>query len=130
MKIGFSLGRCVRDLVNGDIQYDDVLFIISATAIHDELQLDNVILNYLYEPTYLAGLDQKACMEMARRIFNGRKLLQPRLQGISRHAAPEDALWVDLFPTFLSDKPSVQSAWDAYRFMLHMTEVVPEDHVS
>jgi hypothetical protein len=35
---------------------------------------------------------------------------------------PESAVWVDMFPTALSENTSVKSAWDNYRFMLHMTE--------
>jgi len=39
MKIGFSLGRCVRDIVNGDIGLDEVAFIITATSISSVEQL-------------------------------------------------------------------------------------------
>ena len=42
MKIGFSLGRCVRDIVKGSVDINDVAFIIAATSIHDEPQLANV----------------------------------------------------------------------------------------
>ena len=65
MKIGFSLGRCVRDIVRGDVSIDDVAFIIAATNIHDEEQLSRVIENYLYEPTYLNGLDGEQCQSVA-----------------------------------------------------------------
>jgi hypothetical protein len=58
MKIGFSFGRCVRDIVNGEVSIDDVAFIIAATNIHDKEQLVRVVENYLYEPTYLNGLDK------------------------------------------------------------------------
>ena len=36
MKIGFSFGRCIRDIVNGEINIDDVAFLITATRIRDE----------------------------------------------------------------------------------------------
>jgi hypothetical protein len=35
MKIGFSLGRCVRDIVKNSVDINDVAFIIAATSIHD-----------------------------------------------------------------------------------------------
>ena len=35
MKIGFSFGRCIRDIVNGEVGYDDVAWIISGTALRD-----------------------------------------------------------------------------------------------
>ena len=124
MKIGFSLGRCVRDIVKGDVSIDDVAFIIAATNINDEAQLANVIENYLWRDNYLEGLDAEQCQSVALDLWNGNKILQPRREGMYRHMQPENAVWVDMFPTLLSDSDSVKKAWDAYRFMIHMTENV------
>lgn len=124
MKIGFSLGRCVRDIVNGDVDIDDVAFIIAATCIVDKPQLDNVIYTYLCEPDYLLGYDQQQCIDVANRLWDTNRLLQPRRQGMHRHQQPENSVWVDMFPTALSENASVKSAWDGYRFMLHMVENV------
>lgn len=127
MKIGFSLGRCVRDIVNGDVDIDDVAFIITATCITTEEQLDGVIKTYLYEPNYLLGYDADECLEVAKALWNSSRLLQPRRQGIHRHMQPENAIWVDMFPTALSENDNVKKAWDAYRFMLHMVENVENE---
>lgn len=128
MKIGFSLGRCVRDIVTGDVSIDDVAFIIAATAIRDsEKQLEQVINDYLYRPNYLDGLDAVKCQEVAKTLYESNRIIQPRLQGMHRHMQPESAVWVDLFPTIPTQKESVKSAWDAYRFMLHMVENVESD---
>lgn len=124
MKIGFSLGRCIRDIVTGAVSVDDVAFIITATAIRGKEQLDPVIEDYLYRPGYLDGLDEAACYQVANQLWDSNKLLQPRLQGMHRHMQPENALWVDLFPTVNSDSEAVKKSWDAYRFMLHMVENV------
>jgi hypothetical protein len=128
MKIGFSLGRCVRDIVNGDVAINDVAFIIAATAIRDgEEQLTQVINEYGGRRGYLDGLDIVKCQEVATALYNSNRIIQPRLQGIHRHMQPENAVWVDLFPTAPSQHQSVKSAWDAYRFMLHMVENVETD---
>jgi hypothetical protein len=128
MKIGFSLGRCVRDIVKGDVNIDDVAFIIAATSIHDEPQLANVIAQYMYRnDDYLYGLDEDKCQEVALELWKTNKVLQPRRQGLHRHRQPENAVWVDMFPTALSDNNSVKTAWDAYRFMLHMVENVDNE---
>ena len=128
MKIGFSLGRCVRDIVTGDVSIDDVAFIIAATAIRDgEKQLEQVIDDYLYRPDYLDGLDGAKCQEVAKALYNSNRIIQPRLQGMHRHMQPDNAVWVDLFPTVPTQKESVKTAWDAYRFMLHMVENVETD---
>lgn len=127
MKIGFSLGRCVRDIVNGDVSIDDVAFVITATNIREREQIDNVILMYTTEPRYLLGLDEQRCIEVAQQLWDTNRLLQPRRQGMNRHMQPENSVWVDMFPTELSSNESVKRAWDAYRFMLHMTENVDNE---
>lgn len=127
MKIGFSLGRCVRDIVRGDVSIDDVAFIIAATNIHDEEQLSRVIENYLYEPTYLSGLDEEQCQAVALELWTTNRILQPRRQGMGRHQQPENSIWVDMFPTAMSDNAAVKQAWNNYRVMLNMVENVDTD---
>jgi hypothetical protein len=127
MKIGFSFGRCIRDIVNGDVDYNDVAWIISGTALRDEEAVKWCIDEYMYRNDYLVGLDRDQCTDVGLRLFNEGKVFQPRLQNIRAFHIPEGALWADLFPTSLSDNSAAKSAWDAYRFMLHMVEQVPED---
>jgi hypothetical protein len=127
MKIGFSFGRCIRDIVNGEVDYDDVAWIISGTAVKDAEAAKFVIQDYLYRPDYLYGLDEEKCYEVGMRLFNEGKVFQPRLQDIRAFRIPEGAIWADLFPTNVSESDAVKKAWDAYRFMLHMTTQVHED---
>lgn len=128
MKIGFSLGRCVRDIVKGHVNIDDVAFIIAATNIHSEEQLKNVIQDYMYRgDDYLYGLDDDACQAVALDLWSTNKILQPRRQGMHRHRQPENSIWVDMFPTIPSTSESVKTAWEQYRFMLHMVENVDTD---
>jgi hypothetical protein len=124
MKIGFSLGRCIRDIVNGDVNIDDVAFLITATHVREVTHLENVIYAYMEEPGYLLGLDYEKCKEVARQLWDTNRILQPRAQGMHRHAQPENSIWVDIFPTVASGNESVKNAWDAYRFMIHMVENV------
>ena len=127
MKIGFSLGRCVRDIVTGKISEDEVAFIIAATCIREIEQLDPVIIDYMSRSDYLAGLDQAECIRVAHSLWDNNKLIQPRREGIHRHKQPANSIWVDMFPTECSDNYAVKTAWDNYRFMLHMTENVDSE---
>jgi hypothetical protein len=124
MKIGFSLGRCVRDIVNGDVSIDDVAFIIAATSATDREHLTQVIMMYTGEPGYLLDCDYEQSLAVAQQLWDTNRILQPRRQGLRRHAQPENSVWVDMFPTELSSNESVKNAWNAYRFMLHMVENV------
>lgn len=129
MKIGFSLGRCVRDIVQKDVSIDDVAFIITATSIHDREQLANVIQVYCREPGYLLDCDYDQSLAVAQNLWDTNRLLQPRKQGLRRHSQPESSVWVDMFPTALSDNEPVKKAWEHYRFMLHMVENVDNESV-
>lgn len=124
MKIGFSLGRCVRDIVMGKISEDEVAFIITATCIREVEQLEPVINDYMFRDDYLYGLNEDECQRVARSLWDNSKLIQPRREGIHRHKQPANSIWVDIFPTELSENESVKKSWDAYRFMLHMVENV------
>lgn len=127
MKIGFSFGRCVRDIVRGEVDIDDVAFLITATHIADETHLEQVVTAYLNEPDYLIGLDSDSCQRVALELWDTNRILQPRRQGMHRHRQPENAIWVDMYPTSSSDNAAVNTAWKNYRTMLHMVENVDEE---
>lgn len=127
MKVGFSLGRCIRDIVNGDINYDDVAFIITGTALRDEDAIRWCIDEYMLRRDYLWGLDKESCEKVALQLYSDGKLFQPRLQNIRAFHIPEQGVWADLFPTVLAENEAAKKAWDSYRFFVHMTSVVPED---
>jgi hypothetical protein len=124
MKIGFSLGRCIRDIVQGDVNIDDVAFIIAATNIREVEQLTQVVNDYMIRSDYLEGLDETKCQVTALELWNTSRILQPRREGMHRHKQPENSVWVDMFPTELSENEAVKKAWNGYRLMLHMTENV------
>lgn len=127
MKIGFSLGRCVRDIVRGNVDINDVAFIIAATNIRESEQMTHVVSDYMFRSDYLEGLDEATCQAVALELWNTSRILQPRREGMHRHKQPENSVWVDMFPTELSNNDAVKKAWDGYRFMLHMVENVDTD---
>ncbi len=127
MKVGFSFGRCIRDIVNGIVAYEDVAFIISGTALRDEEAVKWCVEEYLNRRDYLLGLDPEQCRKIALDLYRNGKVFQPRLQNIPAFHIPEGAIWADLFPTNVSDSDAVKKAWESYRFMLHMTTQVHED---
>jgi hypothetical protein len=127
MKVGFSLGRCVRDIVTEIVAYEDVAFIISGTALRDEEAIKWCVDEYMFRRDYLLGLDREQCTKVAMNLYKDGKIFQPRLQNIPAFHIPEGAVWADLFPTNVSDSDAVKKAWEAYRFMLHMTTQIHED---
>jgi len=132
MKIGFSFGRCIRDIVKGIVDYDDVYLIVSRTLIHDSSHVDDVIAEYLFRPEYLSGLDEGQCYDIGRKLYLSGKLFQPRVMGHYPRSIAEDAVWMDLSPCLLGQDENgntpmqtdqVKAAWKQYQLALKMTSL-------
>jgi hypothetical protein len=131
MKVGFSFGRCVRDLVKGVVKYEEVLLIYAATHVTKE-HLPNMIQQYSYQSDYLNGLDYDECLAMATRLLENAKVFQPREHGKSPLRIREAGVWMDLAPTVTGDtqqSPLVQKAWREYQMALKLSnpEALPAD---
>jgi hypothetical protein len=127
MRVGFSLGRCIRDIVNGTVDIDDVVVIVSGTRFTTQDQLDGIVAEYMWRENYLQGLDEAECQGVASVLFREGKIHQPRNFGSYRSQMPEQCVWADLLPTGGHEDPMVQEAWQAYRGMLGLTGNTPEN---
>ncbi len=126
MKIGFSFGRCVRDVVNGTVELDDVLVIVAGTHVKDRPHIRRVIEQYLHIEGYLIGLDPDRCHAVAEQLWDLGKLHQPRAYGTRPAHITEEHVWMDVVPTVLDMDPGVKEAWDQYRTLLVMRgNVIP-----
>lgn len=127
MKIGFSFGRCLRDIVNGTVAYDDVYLIVSRTAIMDSSQIPNIVDAYLHRPDYLMDLDEATCIDFGERLYLDGKLFQPRVTyGRNPRSVAEDMVWMDLAPTIMGedqDAEQVMQSWKNYQLALKMTSL-------
>ena len=127
MKLGFSFGRCLKDLVNGTVKLKDVMCIISRTHMITEDHVKNVIKEYTYRRDYLYGLDPTECERIGLELWKSGKILEPRANGISASSVPRDYIWMDLYPTEADvTSDGVKEAWETYRLMIALTEQLPE----
>lgn len=127
MKIGFSFGRCVASIVRGEVNIDDVLCIIARTHMPSAAAVKAVIQSYLYEPSYLMGLDANTCEAVGLELFISGKVLEPRANGIGVIKVPRDYVWMDLYPTVAdTQNAGVRAAWENYRMMIELAEHVPD----
>jgi hypothetical protein len=126
MKIGFSLGRCIRDIVNGTVDIDDVVVIVTGTLIRDQEHLKGVVSEYMWRQDYLQGLDEAECQGVASVLWREGKFHQPRALGGNPPRVREMAVWGDLVPTGGFEDPMIQDAWQAYRSMLGLTGNAPD----
>jgi len=125
MKIGTSLGKCVRSILAGEVKEEDVFFIVSNTECPDLESLMSVIEDYYY--TYQGAMGRVADYDMskysladacavAQRLFEGGKLHQPRVVGTQIWGNAHDLkdTWYDIVPSHNSDSESVREAWNHY----------------
>jgi hypothetical protein len=117
MKIGFSFGRCVKDIVDNVVNIDDVAVIITRTNMLDAEMVGIVIDQYLtFGP--LVDMDSARCQEVAKQLWDSGKLHQPRQYGQSYASRPTGLHWMDLFPSIVDQNPAVTDAWNNYQMML------------
>jgi hypothetical protein len=127
MKIGFSFGRCLRDIVIGTVKIEDVMCIIARTHMPKEDDVKYVIYEYTGRRDYLFGLDPVECERIGIELWKSGKIIEPRSNGISPLSVPRDYIWMDLYPTEAdTSNDVVKEAWNTYRMLLLLTEQLPE----
>jgi hypothetical protein len=127
MKIGFSLGKCVRDIVNGTVNIDDVIVIVTRTRLVKDEHFEQLRWSYGSERDYWLGLDVDECMRVSLELFHEGKLHQPRLAGAVFYSpVTNDFVWMDLAPTANSDNAMVQAAWAKYQMVAKLSSTAPK----
>jgi hypothetical protein len=135
MKIGFSYSRCVRDIVDGNVNIDDVLVIISRTDFdpHDNEQWGGIWTGYGGGKTFVSphsnpewidypAEDEVRFRDISIELWESGKLHQPRKFGAHPRRSPY--VWVDTGPIGheqFSQPESVQQAWQNYLMLSALT---------
>lgn len=122
MKIGLSLSRCMRDILEERVDIDDVLVIVARTNIdpHNDEHWSQIWEGYLYgglsNPEW-AGLEdrQKAMHDILIELHNSGKLHQPRKFGA--HPPRLRYHWLECFVPKDEMNPAQQKAWDNYKMI-------------
>ena len=122
MKIGLSLSRCMRDILEEEVDIADVLVIIARTDIdpHDAEHWAQIWNGYLYgglSHAEWAGLEdrEEAMRDILISLFDSGKLHQPRQFGA--HPARLRQYWLDCIVPKNEMTPAEQKAWDNYQMI-------------
>lgn len=126
MKVGFSLGRCIRDIVNGAVDINDVVVIVAGTMLKNKEELELCLKHYVDRNDYLLGLDYDLCWEVAIELWDSGRIHQPRKLGFYRSQVPENYVWADLYSSAHSND-MIDTAWKEYRTMISLI-AENEDH--
>jgi len=122
MKIGLSLSRCMRDILEGKVDIDDVLVIVARTDVdpnndeHWRGIWDGYIYGGMSHPEW-AGLEdrEREMHELLVELYKSGKLHQPRQFGAHPQRMPY--FWLECFVPSDEMNPAQQKAWDHYKLI-------------
>ena len=140
MKIGLSYSRCIRDIVDGKVNIDDVLVIITRTDFnpHDDTQWSGIWTGYgggSLQNAYSRGLFSNSNPEWAGyheedkfrsisiMLYDDGKMHQPRQFVAHPHRRPEIWLETVLPDSELEKNPAAKIAWEKFQTVASLTNV-------
>jgi hypothetical protein len=144
MKIGLSYSRCVRDIVDGTVDIDDVLVIIARTDFdpHDDKQWQGIWQGYggggssngsMIRGFFSGGSnpewagytdeDEDLFRSVSIELWETGKFHQPRKFGA--HPARRSEFWLEaVLPSEeLEKNPAAKIAWDKFQTVAGLTNV-------
>jgi len=130
MKIGLSYSRCVRDIVDGVVDIDDVLVIIARTDFdpHNDDQWNSIWVGYhdsygLSNPEWrnYPPEDEDRFRSVSIELWESGKFHQPRQFGA--HPARRPEIWLEtvLPSSELATNPAAKKAWDQFQIIAGLT---------
>ena len=126
MKIGLSYSRCVRDIVDGIVDIDDVLVIIARTNFdpHDDTQWKGIWEGYHWDNPEWSNYtdeDEDKFRSVSIELWESGKFHQPRKFGAWPSRRPEIWLETVLPSSEITTNPAVKAAWDNFQVIAGLT---------
>ena len=120
MKVGLSLSRCVRDVVEARVLYEDILCIIARTDFdpHNDAHWNQIWDGYNYgglsNPEWYGNTEgEEVYRNVVTQLYDGGKIHQPRRFG--SHVPRLPYYWLDCVVPADEMNATVKKAWDQYQ---------------
>jgi hypothetical protein len=128
MKIGLSYSRCVRDIVDGVVDINDVLVLITRTDFdpHNDDQWKGIWDGYHWSNPEWADYpdtDEGKFRAVSIDLYDSGKMHQPRKFGARPQRRPEFWLETVLPSSELETNPAAKAAWDKFQTVAGLTNV-------
>jgi hypothetical protein len=126
MKVGLSFSRCVRDIVDGTVDINDVLVVISRTDFdpNNDTQWKSIWNGYRWSNPEWAGYpdeDEDRFRSVSIELWESGKFHQPRKFGAHPERRPEFWLETVLVSEEIESNPAVKAAWDNFQVVAGLT---------
>lgn len=131
MKIGLSYSRCVRDIVDGNVDIDDVLVVVARTDFdpRNDEQWSGIWRGYRMRSGWSQpewGMygeeDEERFRDVSIKLWDAGKLHQPRKFGAHPRRLPYYWLETVLPESELETRPAVKEAWDQFQMLAQLTD--------
>ena len=140
MKIGLSYSRCIRDIVDGVVDINDVLVVIARTDFdpHDDDQWRGIWIGYGggtaevdelrmalsgSNPEWAGYMDEAKFRDVSKQLWDEGKFHQPRKFGAYPRRRSEIWLETVLPSSELELNPAAKAAWDKFQTVAGLTNV-------
>ena len=134
MKIGLSYSRCVLDIVEGRVDLNDVLVVITRTDFdpRDDAQWAGIWEGYCHggmsmpewsSYDYNSKDDENKFRSISIMLWEDGKMHQPRKFGANPRRRPEIWLETVLPGAELEKNPAAKIAWDKFQTVASLTSV-------
>jgi len=119
MKICLSLSRCVRDIVEGHVDVEDVLLLITRTDFDPTVdeQWDNIWAGYTTINPEWYDLEHDDVKSVIMNLWEDGKIHQPRKFGARPRRLPYYWLETVVSDEDLEHSPVVKDAWDKFQIV-------------
>lgn len=137
MKIGLSFSRCVRDIVEGNVNISDVLVIVARTDFdpHDDAQWSGIWAGYHGGSFFNTRAEwgntehtEEDFRTVSIELWDSGKLHQPRKFGAHPRRLPYHWLETVLTDEDLEMNSAAKQAWDQFQFLAGLTSVNLNKH--
>jgi len=124
MKVGLSLSRCVRDIVEAKVDYEEVLVVIARTDMnpHDDKHWSQIADGYFYGglsyPEWMGMEEQEEQLRtVTKTLYDNGKIHQPRQ--FKSHPPRLPYNWLECFAPEeeIATNPATQKAWETYKLL-------------
>ena len=134
MKIGLSYSRCIKDIVEGRVDIEDVLVVIARTDFdpHDDTQWQGIWQGYRFgsNPEWydFGDEDEDRFRSVSIELWEQGKLHQPRKFGA--HVARRREFWLEaVLPSDeLEANPAVKLAWEKFQMIAKLSSIKMDDN--
>jgi hypothetical protein len=125
MKIGLSLSRCVRDIVEEHVDIEDVLVLITRTDFDPTAddQWDSIWVGYNSINPEWGGLEENAVKKVILELWATGKIHQPRKFGARPKRLNYHWLETILPDNELDANPMIKDAWERFQVIAGLSNI-------